>query len=166
MQGTVGSKGSIHSLQNSPSLSSPVLGLHPAGVSDHRCVYSSGSLTGSRQVSSTFSVSVDTGRPCLPEWDHILCWPLGAPGEVVAMPCPDYIYDFNHKGKAGWSRVGDPGHHQDLKLRGSGVPDLTALSPLADLQAMPTAAVTAMAAGSWCLGTTARGPTTASASSS
>ena len=118
MQGTVGSKGSIHSLQNSPSLSSPVLGLHPAGVSDHRCVYSSGSLTGSRQVSSTFSVSVDTGRPCLPEWDHILCWPLGAPGEVVARPCPDYIYDFNHKGKAGWSRVGDPGHHQDLKLRG------------------------------------------------
>ncbi|KAF6313349.1 parathyroid hormone 1 receptor [Rhinolophus ferrumequinum] len=34
------------------------------------------------------------GRPCLPEWDHILCWPLGAPGEVVAMPCPDYILNF------------------------------------------------------------------------
>lgn len=55
------------------------------------------------------SVSVGTGRPCLPEWDHILCWPLGAPGEVVAMPCPDYIYDFNHKGKAGWGRVGTTG---------------------------------------------------------
>lgn len=55
------------------------------------------------------SISVGTGRPCLPEWDHILCWPLGAPGEVVAMPCPDYIYDFNHKGKAVWSRVGTTG---------------------------------------------------------
>lgn len=46
-------------------------------------------------------VSLGTGRPCLPEWDYIVCWPLGAPGEVVAVPCPDYIYDFNHKGKAG-----------------------------------------------------------------
>ena len=82
------------------------------------------------------------------------------------MPCPDYIYDFNHKGKAGWSRVGGRGHRQDLELRGSGVPGLTSLTPPADLQATPTAAATAMAAGSWCRGTTARGPTTASASSS
>lgn len=44
--------------------------------------------------------SLGTGRPCLPEWDNIVCWPLGAPGEVVAVPCPDYIYDFNHKGEA------------------------------------------------------------------
>ncbi|KAM9680570.1 parathyroid hormone/parathyroid hormone-related peptide receptor isoform 1-T1 [Dama dama] len=58
------------------------------------------------------------GRPCLPEWDHILCWPMGAPGEVVAMPCPDYIYDFNHKGHAyrrcdrngSWELV--PGHNR------------------------------------------------------
>uniref|UniRef100_A0A2K5YL88 Parathyroid hormone/parathyroid hormone-related peptide receptor n=2 Tax=Mandrillus leucophaeus TaxID=9568 RepID=A0A2K5YL88_MANLE len=58
------------------------------------------------------------GRPCLPEWDHILCWPLGAPGEVVAVPCPDYIYDFNHKGHAyrrcdrngSWELV--PGHNR------------------------------------------------------
>ncbi|KAB0404269.1 hypothetical protein E2I00_006931 [Balaenoptera physalus] len=58
------------------------------------------------------------GHPCLPEWDHILCWPLGAPGEVVAMPCPDYIYDFNHKGHAyrrcdrngSWELV--PGHNR------------------------------------------------------
>lgn len=54
------------------------------------------------------TLSVGTGRPCLPEWDHIVCWPLGEPGEVVAVPCPDYIYDFNHKGEAagegrGWS---------------------------------------------------------------
>ncbi|XP_012576095.1 PREDICTED: parathyroid hormone/parathyroid hormone-related peptide receptor isoform X1 [Condylura cristata] len=58
------------------------------------------------------------GRPCLPEWDHILCWPLGMPGEVVAVPCPDYIYDFNHKGHAyrrcdrngSWELV--PGHNR------------------------------------------------------
>ncbi|OWK02829.1 PTH1R [Cervus elaphus hippelaphus] len=63
-------------------------------------------------------VFVGTGRPCLPEWDHILCWPMGAPGEVVAMPCPDYIYDFNHKGHAyrrcdrngSWELV--PGHNR------------------------------------------------------
>ncbi|NWY66007.1 PTH1R protein, partial [Erithacus rubecula] len=35
---------------------------------------------------------------CLPEWDGIVCWPEGVPGRVVAMPCPEYIYDFNHKG--------------------------------------------------------------------
>lgn len=67
------------------------------------------------------SVSVGTGRPCLPEWDHILCWPLGAPGEVVAVPCPDYIYDFNHKGKAGWSRAGTTGRDWELRA-----PDLSA----------------------------------------
>ncbi|XP_006914931.1 parathyroid hormone/parathyroid hormone-related peptide receptor [Pteropus alecto] len=58
------------------------------------------------------------GRPCLPEWDHILCWPPGAAGEVVAVPCPDYIYDFNHKGHAyrrcdrngSWELV--PGHNR------------------------------------------------------
>ncbi|XP_040595941.1 parathyroid hormone/parathyroid hormone-related peptide receptor isoform X3 [Mesocricetus auratus] len=58
------------------------------------------------------------GRPCLPEWDNIVCWPLGAPGEVVAVPCPDYIYDFNHKGHAyrrcdrngSWEVV--PGHNR------------------------------------------------------
>uniref|UniRef100_A0A8C3X770 Parathyroid hormone/parathyroid hormone-related peptide receptor n=1 Tax=Catagonus wagneri TaxID=51154 RepID=A0A8C3X770_9CETA len=49
---------------------------------------------------------------------QILCWPLGAPGEVVAVPCPDYIYDFNHKGHAyrrcdrngSWELV--PGHNR------------------------------------------------------
>uniref|UniRef100_A0A8C6I397 Parathyroid hormone/parathyroid hormone-related peptide receptor n=1 Tax=Mus spicilegus TaxID=10103 RepID=A0A8C6I397_MUSSI len=62
--------------------------------------------------------SLGTGRPCLPEWDNIVCWPLGAPGEVVAVPCPDYIYDFNHKGHAyrrcdrngSWEVV--PGHNR------------------------------------------------------
>lgn len=78
------------------------------GASEHRCIHPSGSLTMDLTgvPPPCLSVSAGTGRPCLPEWDHILCWPLGAPGEVVAMPCPDYIYDFNHKGKAGYSRVG------------------------------------------------------------
>ncbi|OXB60786.1 hypothetical protein ASZ78_005224 [Callipepla squamata] len=37
---------------------------------------------------------------CLPEWDGIICWPKGSPSQEVAVPCPDYIYDFNHKGHA------------------------------------------------------------------
>lgn len=36
---------------------------------------------------------------CLPEWDGIICWPKGSPSQEVSVPCPDYIYDFNHKGK-------------------------------------------------------------------
>ncbi|XP_018603155.1 parathyroid hormone/parathyroid hormone-related peptide receptor [Scleropages formosus] len=37
---------------------------------------------------------------CQPEWDGIVCWPEGVPGKVVATACPEYIYDFNHKGHA------------------------------------------------------------------
>ncbi|NXL93222.1 PTH1R protein, partial [Alectura lathami] len=37
---------------------------------------------------------------CPPEWDGIICWPKGSPSQEVAVPCPDYIYDFNHKGHA------------------------------------------------------------------
>ncbi|KAK6492093.1 parathyroid hormone/parathyroid hormone-related peptide receptor-like [Huso huso] len=37
---------------------------------------------------------------CLPEWDGIVCWPEGLAGKTVSTPCPDYIYDFNHKGHA------------------------------------------------------------------
>ncbi|KGL92331.1 Parathyroid hormone/parathyroid hormone-related peptide receptor, partial [Charadrius vociferus] len=37
---------------------------------------------------------------CLPEWDGIICWPKGSPSQEVSVPCPDYIYDFNHKGHA------------------------------------------------------------------
>ncbi|NWU68747.1 PTH1R protein, partial [Pterocles burchelli] len=37
---------------------------------------------------------------CLPEWDGIICWPTGSPSQEVAVPCPDYIYDFNHHGHA------------------------------------------------------------------
>ncbi|KAJ0012310.1 hypothetical protein NQD34_013285 [Periophthalmus magnuspinnatus] len=37
---------------------------------------------------------------CSPEWDGIVCWPEGTPGKLVSTPCPEYIYDFNHKGQA------------------------------------------------------------------
>uniref|UniRef100_A0A8C4ZS43 Parathyroid hormone/parathyroid hormone-related peptide receptor n=1 Tax=Gadus morhua TaxID=8049 RepID=A0A8C4ZS43_GADMO len=36
---------------------------------------------------------------CVPEWDGIVCWPSGGAGEWVSIPCPEYIYDFNHKGR-------------------------------------------------------------------
>lgn len=35
---------------------------------------------------------------CSPEWDGIVCWPEGPPGKLVSTACPEYIYDFNHKG--------------------------------------------------------------------
>ncbi|XP_026231146.1 parathyroid hormone/parathyroid hormone-related peptide receptor [Anabas testudineus] len=37
---------------------------------------------------------------CSPEWDGIVCWPEGRPGKLVSTSCPEYIYDFNHKGLA------------------------------------------------------------------
>ncbi|XP_030397575.1 parathyroid hormone/parathyroid hormone-related peptide receptor-like [Gopherus evgoodei] len=37
---------------------------------------------------------------CFPEWDGIICWPEGFPSQEVSVPCPEYIYDFNHKGHA------------------------------------------------------------------
>ncbi|XP_056433763.1 parathyroid hormone/parathyroid hormone-related peptide receptor-like [Gadus chalcogrammus] len=36
---------------------------------------------------------------CVPEWDGIVCWPSGGAGDWVSIPCPEYIYDFNHKGR-------------------------------------------------------------------
>lgn len=47
--------------------------------------------------SAMFVVSADGF--CSPEWDGIVCWPEGPPGKLVSTSCPDYIYDFNHKGK-------------------------------------------------------------------
>nr|XP_056719326.1 parathyroid hormone/parathyroid hormone-related peptide receptor-like [Euleptes europaea] len=37
---------------------------------------------------------------CLPEWDGIICWPESFSNELVAVSCPDYVYDFNHDGHA------------------------------------------------------------------
>ncbi|NWZ91070.1 PTH1R protein, partial [Nesospiza acunhae] len=53
-----------------------------------------------RRSDSSLSPFSPTDGFCLPEWDGIVCWPEGVPGKVVAMPCPEYIYDFNHKGHA------------------------------------------------------------------
>ncbi|XP_076857105.1 parathyroid hormone 3 receptor [Brachyhypopomus gauderio] len=40
------------------------------------------------------------GDACAPEWDGIICWPRAKPGQLVSVLCPDYIYDFNHRGQA------------------------------------------------------------------
>ncbi|TKS89834.1 Parathyroid hormone/parathyroid hormone-related peptide receptor PTH/PTHrP type I receptor [Collichthys lucidus] len=37
---------------------------------------------------------------CLPEWDGIICWPQSRAGQLVSVLCPEYIYDFNHRGRA------------------------------------------------------------------
>ena len=36
---------------------------------------------------------------CPPGWDGLICWPQGSPGLITKVPCPSYIYDFNHKGR-------------------------------------------------------------------
>lgn len=38
------------------------------------------------------------GEECFPEWDGLICWPRGSAGKTLAVPCPSYIYDFNHQG--------------------------------------------------------------------
>ncbi|XP_075034732.1 parathyroid hormone 2 receptor [Mixophyes fleayi] len=35
---------------------------------------------------------------CFPEWDGLVCWPRGTPGKNLAVTCPPYVYDFNHRG--------------------------------------------------------------------
>ncbi|MEQ2303467.1 hypothetical protein AMECASPLE_017261, partial [Ameca splendens] len=45
---------------------------------------------------------------CSPEWDGIVCWPEGPPGNLVSTSCPDYIYDFNHIGRTGSGKSRDP----------------------------------------------------------
>uniref|UniRef100_A0AAX7VH21 Parathyroid hormone/parathyroid hormone-related peptide receptor n=1 Tax=Astatotilapia calliptera TaxID=8154 RepID=A0AAX7VH21_ASTCA len=37
---------------------------------------------------------------CTPEWDGIICWPQSTAGQLVSVQCPEYIYDFNHRGRA------------------------------------------------------------------
>ncbi|XP_045925025.1 parathyroid hormone 3 receptor isoform X4 [Micropterus dolomieu] len=37
---------------------------------------------------------------CIPEWDGIICWPRSGAGQMVSVLCPEYIYDFNHRGRA------------------------------------------------------------------
>ncbi|XP_062845394.1 parathyroid hormone 2 receptor [Trichomycterus rosablanca] len=37
---------------------------------------------------------------CTPGWDGLICWPQGSIGSLTKVPCPNYIYDFNHNGYA------------------------------------------------------------------
>ncbi|XP_060795495.1 parathyroid hormone 3 receptor [Neoarius graeffei] len=37
---------------------------------------------------------------CMPEWDGIICWPRGKRNQLVAVTCPEYVYDFDHRGHA------------------------------------------------------------------
>nr|XP_020494950.1 parathyroid hormone/parathyroid hormone-related peptide receptor-like [Labrus bergylta] len=37
---------------------------------------------------------------CNPEWDGIICWPRSRAGQLISVLCPEYIYDFNHRGRA------------------------------------------------------------------
>ncbi|KAM9837947.1 parathyroid hormone 3 receptor [Aulostomus maculatus] len=37
---------------------------------------------------------------CVPEWDGIICWPRSRASQLVSVLCPEYIYDFNHRGRA------------------------------------------------------------------
>ncbi|XP_018429466.1 PREDICTED: parathyroid hormone 2 receptor-like, partial [Nanorana parkeri] len=39
-----------------------------------------------------------TEGSCLPEWDGLVCWQKGTPGKILAVSCPSYVYDFNHRG--------------------------------------------------------------------
>lgn len=52
---------------------------------------------------------------CPPDWDGLICWPHGSPGLVTKVPCPSYIYDFNHKGDFFFSNVLNPQQHQELE---------------------------------------------------
>ncbi|XP_068197216.1 vasoactive intestinal polypeptide receptor-like [Antennarius striatus] len=52
---------------------------------------------------------------CSATWDKITCWPSAAPGEVVTIPCPKYLFYFSREapprnlskacGEAGWASV-------------------------------------------------------------
>uniref|UniRef100_A0A673YL26 Parathyroid hormone 2 receptor n=1 Tax=Salmo trutta TaxID=8032 RepID=A0A673YL26_SALTR len=67
-------------------------------------------LTAQEQMYLLYDVKVEchqnisTHNPaddlCPPGWDGLICWPQGSPGALTKVPCPSYIYDFNHQGHA------------------------------------------------------------------
>ncbi|XP_023677355.1 parathyroid hormone 2 receptor-like [Paramormyrops kingsleyae] len=73
-------------------------------------VGSDGGITAQEQVYLLYDVKVQclhnvsshdpTDELCPPGWDGLICWPQGSPGAVTQVPCPKYVYDFNHKGHA------------------------------------------------------------------
>ncbi|XP_015213769.1 parathyroid hormone 2 receptor isoform X2 [Lepisosteus oculatus] len=52
------------------------------------------------QCDLNISAQEPTDDLCPPDWDGLICWPRGYPGTVTKVPCPTYIYDFNHNGHA------------------------------------------------------------------
>ncbi|XP_032891069.1 parathyroid hormone/parathyroid hormone-related peptide receptor-like isoform X1 [Amblyraja radiata] len=40
------------------------------------------------------------GAACQAEWDGVVCWPPAQANHSIAISCPQYIHDFNHKGQA------------------------------------------------------------------
>lgn len=95
---------------------------------------------------------------CIPEWDGIICWPRSTAGELVSVQCPEYIYDFNHRGTRAPDILASDHLHTTLHH----TPLLTISCPHAD-QGEPTASVMLQATGSWWRVSTALGQTTASA---
>nr|XP_023853668.1 parathyroid hormone 2 receptor-like [Salvelinus alpinus] len=67
-------------------------------------------LTAQEQMYLLYGVKVEchqnisTHNPaddlCAPGWDGLICWPQGSTGALTKVPCPSYIYDFNHQGHA------------------------------------------------------------------
>ncbi|XP_031648185.1 parathyroid hormone 2 receptor isoform X4 [Oncorhynchus kisutch] len=67
-------------------------------------------LTAQEQMYLLYDVKVEchqnisTHNPaddlCPPGWDGLICWPQGSTGVLTKVPCPSYIYDFNHQGHA------------------------------------------------------------------
>ncbi|XP_030610741.1 parathyroid hormone 3 receptor isoform X2 [Archocentrus centrarchus] len=51
-----------------------------------------------RSIKEQMALSKD--GDCIPEWDGIICWPQSTAGQLVSVQCPEYIYDFNHRGRA------------------------------------------------------------------
>lgn len=102
---------------------------------------------------------------CIPEWDGIICWPQSRAGQLVSVLCPEYIYDFNHRGERANTQMWSSSLVQMCGLRS--FPPCHGLlcwcyhSVLT--QGEPTASVTHLGAGSKCPASTAHGPTTPSA---
>lgn len=49
-------------------------------------------------VSGYLGIHVCVDDVCAPGWDGLICWPQGSLGTLTKVPCPRYIYDFNHNG--------------------------------------------------------------------
>lgn len=99
---------------------------------------------------------------CIPEWDGIICWPQSRAGQLVSVLCPEYIYDFNHRGM-----IMSSSSHQVFWVT-CGTSSQTHTGVLmswlwSNLQDGPTASVTPQVSGSRYTVSTEPGRTTPSA---